>query len=1355
MNILKKLITSIILIIIIISAIFTGAFPTTVNAASTTGSLNDGQRQGLVDGIVKIIDAGNSGANLRYCQVNRLSGFNNLAPVNSGKKQQTSGTVELDSKYYAQLQALIDQKHSSEKQKYMLVQPQKYNCTVLGADITGKIAFDCSSLVDAAYKFAVGTSFTWATGQFEQDSSYFKVIPMSDIKPGDVLWHSGHVGIYLGDINNDGVAETAQAHGFMAVSKSANPAGYMGASDALFSFLSTHLEYVITTPQQQGFKSKPTVQLPDSAIRDAKHQVDVATKFNAKDWEKALTYVGPVKAGTTQDLTGLKTPTDNGKGSSTGGQDSTLQEYEKTGMANAITVPNKNIVVWPKDGLTVADDPLINSDGYFYKGAPTFGEYVGKVTILDWFNSSSSTILNWIIGMVTMGIKIQFIGWTSICENTVGEILNFGTEDMNQSNTSSANTGTSSTGTNTGTSGTSANNSTGTGTSLFNVIKGDHKVTVEDVIFNRVPLLDANFFDFSNAGGKQLSQNSLIYKVRQGIAGWYSTLRTVAIMGMLAMLIYLAIRMALSTVAGEKGNYKSKFVDWLVGFIIVITIHYFMIAIITVNNQFVKMLDFSASSSTTSTTQNTIEGDPDEVTANEQFGTMISGLSTVGGTSNQNASDNEQSIYETVRIQAYDIQATTGWAATLIYMVLVYYLIRFVVFYTGRLFTLAILTIISPLMGVLYAMNKRKYPLKNWGLEYGHNVLIQLVHAIIYSAFISIALQLTKTSTFKGAIIAIIFLGFIFSAEEIVKKIFAFDKSKSLSSLAKSSLTATAVYMGARRFGKKSIGATKAAITGTARGGSYIRNRFKKTPAEAGGIRGLQDYGEASSNSNDNVNAGGLGFGNSNNAGAGDNAPNNNNGDSPSGVVIPPEYDKRGERQYLTASDIEDQIEEKGQEIAAAKREFIWKSTGNLVGGILGTAALMASIPIIIVNPKVGVTGTIGASIISMRRGFKESKHRIKGPRREKKSKLYTGGKLMFGWATGGASFAAESLIKNAEGRVKNYNIPEKQMKQLEKARELEDELIREIAKIVNGEQQTDTTDTKQKFQEFIRKRSQNDLKTALDGTFETVTKQEVSRAVTAYIIKNKLIDVEVKDVEKIAVQINELLKEEDKNLMVTDQFTENLRDVIKEKIKAAGNYATEEDLKKEGQTSDANPDKNATSDDDSRRTTAKPRTKEHNNTTDGDTLREEHERKQHEQTHDDKDKKSENSSVLDEALKTAREKPHTKEKEGQTDVESQEDAENQTDPRTLITESELDEKVEEVVKGMSNKEIIELMTEALQKEGSIYREIPKRYEPIMNIVKELDDVNKNYEEATGEPIYPDIKDLVKYIQEQFNRKGV
>jgi len=104
---------------------------------------------------------------------------------------------------------------------------------------------------------------------------------------------------------------------------------------------------------------------------------------------------------------------------------------------------------------------------------------------------------------------------------------------------------------------------------------------------------------------------------------------------------------------------------------------------------------------------------------------------------------------------------------------------------------------------------------------------------------------------------------------------------------------------------------------------------------------------------------------------------------------------------------------------------------------------------------------------------------------------------------------------------------------------------------------------------------------------------------------------------------------------------------------------------------------------------------------------------------------------------------------------ESQADTEGIADPRKAISERKLNKEVEKAVEKMSHKEIIELMTAALQKEGSIYRKVPEKYEPVMKIVKNLEAVNKDYAKETGNPIYPSIKDLVKYIQGQLNGKGV
>ena len=48
-------------------------------------------------------------------------------------------------------------------------------------------------------------------------------------------------------------------------------------------------------------------------------------------------------------------------------------------------------------------------------------------------------------------------------------------------------------------------------------------------------------------------------------------MRTVSIIGLIVTLLYLGIRMALSTIAEDKAKYKELLVSWLVSFIIVFT----------------------------------------------------------------------------------------------------------------------------------------------------------------------------------------------------------------------------------------------------------------------------------------------------------------------------------------------------------------------------------------------------------------------------------------------------------------------------------------------------------------------------------------------------------------------------------------------------------------------------------------------------------------------------------------------------------------------------------------------------------------------------------------------------------------
>lgn len=61
------------------------------------------------------------------------------------------------------------------------------------------------------------------------------------------------------------------------------------------------------------------------------------------------------------------------------------------------------------------------------------------------------------------------------------------------------------------------------------------------------------------------------------IANWYYDLRTLAIIGLLIVLVYTGIRILTSTVAQEKSKYKQMMMDWLVAMCLVFLMHYIMI----------------------------------------------------------------------------------------------------------------------------------------------------------------------------------------------------------------------------------------------------------------------------------------------------------------------------------------------------------------------------------------------------------------------------------------------------------------------------------------------------------------------------------------------------------------------------------------------------------------------------------------------------------------------------------------------------------------------------------------------------------------------------------------------------------
>ena len=111
------------------------------------------------------------------------------------------------------------------------------------------------------------------------------------------------------------------------------------------------------------------------------------------------------------------------------------------------------------------------------------------------------------------------------------------------------------------------------------------QISPELIFANEIQLLDANFISPVKDAGDYaigLKDASPLLKLRNVISGWYVTLRTIAVVGLLSVLIYVGIRIIIASTSGDKAKYKQRLLDWVVAFCLLFFMHYIMAAVVTV-----------------------------------------------------------------------------------------------------------------------------------------------------------------------------------------------------------------------------------------------------------------------------------------------------------------------------------------------------------------------------------------------------------------------------------------------------------------------------------------------------------------------------------------------------------------------------------------------------------------------------------------------------------------------------------------------------------------------------------------------------------------------------------------------------
>lgn len=120
------------------------------------------------------------------------------------------------------------------------------------------------------------------------------------------------------------------------------------------------------------------------------------------------------------------------------------------------------------------------------------------------------------------------------------------------------------------------------------------QISPEVIFANKVQLLDANFISSQTADTSryllEAKNTAPISTLRSIVASWYVTLRTIAVVGLLSVLIYVGIRIIISSTAQDKAKYKQRLIDWVIAFCLLFFMHYIMAAVVTVVDKVNDML---------------------------------------------------------------------------------------------------------------------------------------------------------------------------------------------------------------------------------------------------------------------------------------------------------------------------------------------------------------------------------------------------------------------------------------------------------------------------------------------------------------------------------------------------------------------------------------------------------------------------------------------------------------------------------------------------------------------------------------------------------------------------------------------
>lgn len=300
--------------------------------------------------------------------------------------------------------------------------------------------------------------------------------------------------------------------------------------------------------------------------------------------------------------------------------------------------------------------------------------------------------------------------------------------------------------------------------------------SVDKIFSGKVPAFDINFINpkysgnFTDTNGDGLDDRtgeieriynnkkdkSIVSSIQETISTWYKALRNFAIVILLSVLVYIGIRIVISSAADDRAKYKQRLMDWIVAMCLVFFMHYIMTMIVTITDII------------SNTIGNTILSIP-----------VVIGERGIASWLGDGVILFNTDLLGLTRLQTQYEEFGRKLIYLILYIALIVYTVKYSWIYMKRTITIMFLTIIAPLVAMTYPIDKmndgKAQAFNAWLKEYIFTALLQPFHLIIYSVLMGSALKIVITNP----IYAIMVLAFMDPAEKLLRKFFGFDKASS------------------------------------------------------------------------------------------------------------------------------------------------------------------------------------------------------------------------------------------------------------------------------------------------------------------------------------------------------------------------------------------------------------------------------------------------------------------------------------------------------------------------------------------------------------------------------------------------